>query len=248
MKLFEILRPSIRTQQMRVNFDLDKLNNDLSDKIDNAELDDVGAYGSVKRHDRIPHEVSKTTHLPSNLQKDGYFQYVHAIQTHMKDNPFLPRIYDITIKRAKNGMTKPVYRIEKLHSYTDITLKSVIAVGSKCFSNFERVAETALNGLSILSTPDDKRTAVWRKLCSLVYHTAIGYGDRAIEEAGEINPKLDEACQIVHRLMASHNLINDMHFGNFMVRITSTGAQLVITDPLSDGGSSVVGSKHNYFD
>lgn len=236
MKLLEIMRPAIRTHQMKANFDLARLNQRADAISDDAS--DVGMYAAVKRNNRIPHEVSKVTHMPSSLQNDGYYQYVMAIQSHMKDNPFLPRIYVIDIKRASNGATKPSYRMEKLWPHTVLDAVALHAIGMKCFSNFGDLPKI-LDGLSMVSSDDDKKHAVWIKICQLVYHLVIN-GD--VGDAGDVNPQLLKAADLINAVLNKNaSFHNDMHFNNFMVRLTSTGPQLVITDPIGDGGHSIVG-------
>lgn len=236
MKLFEIMRPVIRTHQMKADFDLAKLNQRAEDM--SSDTDNVGMYASVKRNNKLPHEVTKVTHMPSALEKDGYYQYVMAIQSHMKDNPFLPRIHIIDIKRSAKGLTKPSYRMEKLWPYKVLDVDSLQAIGSKCFSNFGDLNKL-LNGLSILSSEDAKKDAVWKKICQLVYQLVT---HQELDNVGDINPQLLQAADIINMVIAKDSSFhNDMHYNNFMVRLTSTGPQLVITDPIGDGGSSIIG-------
>lgn len=230
MKLFELFRPTIHTRQMTADFDV----RGMSSK---TPSDEDGMYAKVTHPSHTPNEVKKTTHMPSELMYDGYFQFVQAIQREMLHNPFLPKVYTIDIKRAKNGQTRPSYRIERLHSYTELPAEAIAAIGRSCFPEFDEAMFDA--DPADVDVYIHRNHHMWGAICEAI-RKFTELDDT--ETFGEPTPHLATACRLVsgavRRLGRPFGL--DMHAGNFMVRITSTGPQLVITDPIDDMGRSIV--------
>lgn len=230
MKLSELFQPTINTRQMSLNFDV----RGLAKK---TPSDTDGMYAKVTHSTRIPNEVKKTTHLLSKLAYDGYFQFVQAIQSEMLHNPFLPKVYATDIKQAKNGQTRPSYRIEKLHKYTELPIEAIAAIGRLCFPEFDEAKFDV--DPSNIDAYVHRNHHMWEAICNAI-RLFTELGDTEI--FGKPDQHLAAACWLVRRTVRrlGKPFGIDMHAGNFMVRITSTGPQLVITDPIDDNGKSIV--------
>jgi hypothetical protein len=54
-----------------------------------------------------------------------------------------------------------------------------------------------------------------------------------IKKLHGINPQFAKALIIVRKLINKYKFYTDLHAGNVMIRLTSVGPQIVLTDPLA---------------
>lgn len=164
----------------------------------------AGVQGMAFKHPRSTNMIIKTARV-SNPETDSYVKFIKLALEH-QDNPFFPRIYDAVLRTLPNNEYELVVQMERLHKLSsrelaDITPQLFKRLGFKLEDIEEDMWE-------YLNDPD-----VWD---FLIKNTK--------------NPKLAEALSLL--LQADPTLRrHDLHFDNWMVRLTSVGPQLVIIDP-----------------
>jgi len=204
---------------------------------------DEGNFARVMPVKNNPHLIRKEEKRYTDPNKNAYFQYVWTLKKHMASNPFVPRIYVAKEESdPKNpALKKFTYIMEKLiHPYeaasktegnSQFSHEALMGLGDRLIKNFdERLAQRLKRSQR---TPQQiEPLELWQFI--------IGFIERAIENDayGELaDEQLIEACQIV--LGAQYYTRksggvggNDLHSDNIMVRLTSVGPQIVITDPI----------------
>lgn len=195
-----------------------------------------GAVAKVYPHETDPHMVVKKekSHKSSrelgrfgiHSRNDAFAYYIDAAAPYMKSNPYLPRVYIKNTRKSKNGIISYTYVIERLADRFDsstVTPEMVDAMADKIlvdpyFVNMEN------------------KHGKWSKLVEII--------ERAIEQQNYSKIKdeqLIEAGNIIHEAIKKYKtdwpqndarIRVDLHAGNFMIRMTPVGPQLVITDPL----------------
>jgi hypothetical protein len=195
-----------------------------------------GAVAKVYPHETDPHMVVKKekSHKDQrslerygiHSRNDAFAYYVDAAAPYMQSNPYLPRVYIKNSRKSKNGIVSYTYVVERLVDRYDsntVTPEMVDAMANK-----------------ILVDPYfihmENKHGKWSRLVEII--------EKAIEQQNYKNIKdelLIEAGNIVHEAIRKYKndwpqsdarVRIDLHAGNFMIRMTSVGPQLVITDPL----------------
>lgn len=211
---------------MSAGFDMAKLKKQKDDIPDDYK--DVGSYAKGKQNPTDPHMYRKTSHMPSDLGVDAYHNYIMDVAHKMAENPYLPRIYNITIRTDKNGDSRPSYDMEKLHDPKSVDMDSIIAMGDRMFKRFDPP-----DG-ELMHDSDD------------VMEYISAHIDEAFDSGDYRNIKdksLIDAIDLIRDVKKKGKFYGDMHPGNFLIRITSKGPQLVLIDPLHDSGKSVKGAR-----
>lgn len=167
------------------------------------------------------------TNKPNTVRKiygidsfdDPYHQFIKMIEQH-QDNPFFPRIY-----RHHVYKNKPLQ-----HSHLNDYLMTGVVMMEKLYPLYKGPldADTIISmfenlGLKI-NTPDDLYSMfTQRTMIQRVINTTTS----------------DTFAEALRILISSGRKAYDLHSGNWMVRLTSVGPQLVILDPVygSDANS-----------
>ena len=183
-----------------------------------------GAYAAGIEDPTDPSMYRKKSRMPSLLEKDAYYQFIKAAQPYVDYNPFLPRVYKIIVKKDPRGFLKPEYHMEKLTPYNEAW----------------RMYDQDGNSLNkILKRKLFTKEAVGGDVPRLLANSLEFpfQADTYIKD-----PKLIQALDLIRTVKETNsNFMYDLHEGNMMFRIGTTGPQLVITDPLADKGASIVG-------
>lgn len=192
--------------------------------------DGPGWYSGGQTNPRDPHEFVKKPHLTTLMDEDAYYTYIMKIrdlkQQEGYHNPFFPQVYNIDITQDSKGNQRPRYRIEKLQKGEDFSFEALLGLYERLFNDEfdQRNLETS-----------NKSYAVWREIARQV--------NRAVEQSNYTNIKndqLEEALRLISKIIDEHSHWNvDLHLNNIRVRGSSTGPQLVLMDPISDGGYSI---------
>jgi hypothetical protein len=222
MKLFELISTQTKTITSKSPFDIEKMER-FRDK--RAYEPDSGAYGYGETDKKDPHTFNKKTFVPSNLENDGYFQYVKAIEPYMADNPCFPRVYVVKLTKDSNGKVLPQYKMESLTDGSGFSLESLLSMARRIYPDFD-----------IDNTTDNKFASLYvrRKLARFMLENIKRNDFSGIEDRN-----VKGALMLISRILKKNNkLILDLHSGNIMIRGTSTGPQLVITDPIAEGTAS----------
>lgn len=196
--------------------------------------DGPGWYSGGQTNPRDPHEFVKKPHLTTLMDEDAYYTYIREIRDLKREgyhNPFFPQVYNIDITQDPKGNQRPRYRIEKLQKGEDYSFEALIGLYERLFN--DEFDQRNLEGTT------NKSYAVWREIARQV--------DRAVEQSNYKNirdDELREALMLISKIIDEHNHWNvDLHVNNIRVRGSSIGPQLVLMDPISDGGYSIPGPK-----
>lgn len=189
-----------------------------------------GAYASAIEHDHHPSEVIKISNKIADLDNDGYFKFVSAItkNNRLQNNPYLPKIYKIKIYTTEPSIKENtgyfyVIHMEKLFSLHDLGNKEIEMLTDKMF-------------FTVSSKIDKEHGDSSSKRAIFVQTIDDAIKNISNHNAGTVNikdPLLKQAILIIKKILKNRNFGNDIHGRNIMIRRTSVGPQLVITDPLS---------------
>jgi hypothetical protein len=194
----------------------------FSDERAKSKNQSAGWYSAVKDVKSDPHLVRKQTLRPTHLEYDAYLTYINIVKDYAKENPFFPRVYGVTIQTDKNGDKRPSYTLEKLHRLDEADPEVVKGMAEKLFVPGSRPL------LKILRFRNPGERLVEEIEQTL---TSGQMGDIA-------DPNLRDALLLIRMIAQKYKYGYDLHWDNAMVRYTPHGPQLVITDPLGDGGWS----------
>ena len=230
MRLFELIQTKTTQKDVDASFDMHNrgklaANYGVKDGEDPWNSDN-GTYAHGKENPRDPHQFRKKNYLPAELENDAYYQYIKAAEPYMGENPYFPRVYNITIKTDNNGRELPSYDIEKLHKANDLPVETLISIGKNIFNRFD-----------VQDKPEDLFPSQIAATLAHKIETALMSNNMSnIKDDNLIN-----ACYIIMDVRDSNEHF-DYDFGpkNIMFRGTPHGPQLVITDPLFDNEHSIV--------
>lgn len=194
-------------------------------------LGSPGAYGAAYEHKKRPGTVLKVGKFYDSPFEDGYLSFVQSIlkANRSASNPYLPRIYSVKIYRAKPVKAKDgemytpmggqyVIEMERLHKLDELSKEELIAIAERIFPQW------------------DEQGNEHHQLSALL--RAIGRAAQGKPELKQIKDRqLVRALALIHNIEKRKRNISDiemdMHGGNYMVRRTPVGPQLVIIDPLA---------------
>lgn len=215
MKLFELISTQTKTTNRTSDFDVEKM---LVFRDENTASPTSGAYayGSVNKKD--PHIFNKKTYIPTNLDSDGYYQYVRAIEKHIGSNPYFPRIYVIKLQKDPKGNIIPNYDIETLSNGDDFSFDSILSMAKRMYKDFPTMSEE-----------QDGIIGIRRKLARYMLENVRKNDFSAIRD-NNLKGALMLIASVINK---NDNLECDLHKDNIMFRGTPNGPQLVITDPIS---------------
>lgn len=181
-----------------------------------------------------PHEIYKSTiksfkhdpdtKSPADDTIDAYYDWVKAIAPYAKSNPYLPRVYVVNDNADETGNIKPQYHMEKLFDFRKAPTSMLYAIIYKESPTPEQ-AEVAINKIKQKIqhgkiTPEEGKFQLWYDICN---HIKINSRN---------DPLIQEVLDIIAQLVRKKGYKKDMHSGNFMIRRTSIGPQIVVTDPV----------------
>lgn len=181
----------------------------------------------ANRLNRHPKQLGKgvqgiafDTNKPNTIRKvygldsfdDPYYQFIKTIEQH-QDNPFFPRIYRHHVYKNKRLSQS---RISDYKMTGIVMMEKLQPLYGGRIDNDTIVAMFGNLGIKI-ETPDDLHPMFDSR--------------NSIQQAinTTTNDKFAEALQI---LLSSGRRMFDLHAGNWMIRLTSVGPQVVILDPV----------------
>lgn len=219
------IRNTIENGQKHINkgmklYELVKRRKKLSLKLPNLkhiEKIGQGAEASVFST-KSPNSIIKV--IPLKNLDSSYLEFIDAIMDH-QDNPYFPKIHKAVVHNTLKGPVL-ILSMEKLHKLNDPKLQdSIKHLFSSIFGISPEQWEESLYSFhkGHLSFSD------------LGHLAMIGGYDSVKDMLTQTkDPKLIEAYQILAPLIAKYG--DDLHNDNIMVRLTGTGPQLVLVDPL----------------
>ena len=191
-----------------------------------------GTQASVKDHPHDPHLVKKhnVKAYPDDNGKltDGFNSFVNYLIEHdLMDNVHFPKVYDIKEIVDKNGRKIYTYDMEKLVKSEDLSREELEAFCERTF-----IPETVIEFLDDAATAPTRgdhepyRLRLLDKFTN-VFDSALNYGNVADLQ----DESLKFAFEIIHQIATHLQKNSDLHHSNYMWRRSSTGVQIVITDP-----------------
>lgn len=236
MKLLELVEPKLSHHEVKVgpnkfnkalrNMGADNPYDRSSDNPPKAKNPNVtvlggGAYASAIQP-ASSHEVMKISRGTYDLDNDPYYQYITKLIKSglMFENPFFPRVYKL--KTYQNNSKKMAQTDGKKFFYiVELERLDPLIKSSKeeLLHFYEMISPYSIHpSVEAMDQKDiyDRMTSVLQKML---------LSPRTIKDE-----RLRQAVDFIVGLKTGHR---DLHNENAMVRRTSVGPQLVLTDPLA---------------
>ena len=229
MKLFEVLSPPKPLRADAASYVPDAFRRATTKHKGNLGYLGRGAFAQVYSHKNRPASAFK---VGIGDGDNTYLKYIERASQNerWKSNPYLPRVHSQKNYKDPGGGASYVVEIEKLEPFMDLEQEEVEAIIDRAFH----------------SLPKDKYSDLPRQydVVEALQRAAAGYSD-AIKNIKD--KKLLQALAIIGNIGKSLYSVGkktgpyarenarmhlDIHTSNVMIRRTSVGAQLVITDPL----------------
>lgn len=235
--------------KLREIFDTEFRNTALPDaqtpsKFKDTKLLGAGYYSTAHQPRNNPYDVHKASrrsfnYAPTGRQQqdndlDPYYDWVIAIAPYAKSNPYLPRVYVVDKHEDKNKVLKPEYHMEKLLDYEQAQLSVLCNLLYNESTDYDaevayvdQIKQTIRARYSNVSyvpaTVSNRLIAreIWPRIIRYITHNV------------RKDPQIQQVIDIIDRLIVDRGYREDMHQGNFMIRMTSIGPHIVFTDPLS---------------
>jgi hypothetical protein len=231
MKIFEIIEPEDKITPVNTKWDIDRLERNRDKLI--ISKPEAGA-DSLGYKTKDPFLYGKKSHVPVNLEADGFYQYVQSIKPIIKENPYAPRIYVTNILVDKNGMGRPKYTMEKLTSGQSLSKEIIHAMGTRTFQSEDWYKATG-ESISIEQLTSED---LWKILCKTIEIYLNSYPAKPSTLSTlypiAIDDKLKELLHIIKMVVIKNEyiIIDYIHANNVMARGYGSGFQVVLTDPL----------------
>ena len=213
-----------------------------------------GFYSTVYPHPKDPFLVIKQEDNFTDPETNGYNQWVRTIANRMQKNIFLPRVYIAKSETAPDGVKKRYkYVIEKLFHPQSVAsqlgkvdVRLIRFMGHRLIKNFEELLKKQQELKKSSAANKVERAKITRRGITKndVWNLIIRTINDALKTGNfdQLNDyRLIDACKLVLGAKSwipkpsgqSGETGIDVHPYNAMVRFTSKGPQIVITDPLS---------------
>jgi hypothetical protein len=214
-----------------------------------------GAFGYVVDTPNDPGTVTKTafdddagsqySKFKDNQVVDAYYIWVKlcARNNQMAQNPFLPRVYVVDEREDENGQRIPRYQMEKLYPpniemiNSDMLMSIAEQVGVPQNEIDKKLSDPFLLGWLATKEKDEYEIQKDKEFKKILWNLIIK--TVSYEYFDKNNKELNQAYTMVNYITSSwrtrfeSEIWEDMHSGNFMIRITNVGPQLVFTDPIA---------------
>jgi hypothetical protein len=226
MRLSEIIDPEIKDAEGPSLLNSGNPNEYWKNKLQLGKRLGTGYFAAAWTHASDPGVIIKIEKNPSTPKYNSYYRYIENVKTQMASNPFLPRVYDIE-KINYAALTQHVYVIERLH-HADSLLDRGLLTRDHIMGMIDRYL--ILNKDSRYEVEDMESEELWEWFSNKIADISK-YGNGSVRTPTK-DTKLTQACDMVNDLTHSGSFV-DIHEDNIMLRLTSVGPQVVITDPLS---------------
>lgn len=172
----------------------------------------AGAYSTVYQHPTKKTRVMKVGKPDDLLTEDGYYAFVKRVVQLHKRNPFLPRVH--SIKVFKRALRNDAFNRSHEYYYV-VELEKLVK-----FKKIKRKDRNSWYIHNIGSISGDRKE--WDEL-SLYTHPRPSIRNKALKQANKVIKRISKGGKFFH----------DVHNGNFMWRIRSTGTHVVFVDPIA---------------
>lgn len=194
----------------------------LGQKLNKTATADANAYP----HKTSPNTVVKIARV-KNPKQDGHVNLVNIALAN-DGNPFFPKIYKALLYKGPNE-NRLYVEMERLHELNDHKLRHTLPFILKSLG----VSDRWLKRVEDDFYKDNPHRLISKAIETVVVGDMKDY-DRVFSD--DINPKFKTAIAELNDYANVKGVGVDLHSGNFMFRLTSTGPQLVIMDPFHDFG------------
>lgn len=182
----------------------------------------VTAYAVAKKDK--PHEVKRLTFYSSGPNTDPYLQFLKQVIAH-QSNPYFPRIYTVKLFTTQDARHMYYIEMEKLFPFERLNWAQWSSIFRKSFGKSIREVEK-----------NDKivdKFDVANVFVTILQRYLRGEKDRIPPIMDEhFRQALDILEDVYLKFSRGGNRVSfDLHEWNVMYRLTSYGAQPVITDP-----------------
>jgi hypothetical protein len=177
-----------------------------------------------------------------DVKKESTYKYLKEITKEFNSgNPYFPKIYSVRFYVSEMSYGKlsldttnqqifGVVKMERLTPVDEIDTESLQGAIQNLGFSFVDFTNTSIRN-SPAASISDFGYKVDNFLNKISSYLKRGNSD-FIKEIHNFNPKFAKALIIIRKLIKKYNFRPDLHTGNIMVRLTSVGPQIVITDPL----------------
>lgn len=242
MRIHEITEGLVqpeRTTSTPLNqpYDLGQLTRDSNKRVGQGWY----SYGTPNER---PEEYNVATRMPSRVHLDAKYLWISTIEPYMGDNPYLPVYYNIKQHPDSLGRVRLEYQMKRYYDLRDIQLR-YLELSDDFDSNDKRLVKQLT--LMVRQALDDPEINFYTDNPGRVFVDFVRTCENMARGSEPItgNPEFVQAIKLIKNLLDTHpKLDNDMHTGNIMLDITPYGLVPVFTDPISDGGKSII-SPHN---
>jgi hypothetical protein len=174
-----------------------------------------GRFATAHSIQKDIRSVVKIAAVYPDLEDDGYYGYLKEI-IKMQDNPYVPQILEIVEVTSKDQNVNPylIVNLEQLHDFDSCSKNNIEFILTKM--------------LGYVPTETNKQINSYK-------NRIIDIIDNYCETGKDKNFKIidEQLLEVLNAIYDIHSYYSvDIHSGNIMVRKTSYGPQLVITDPL----------------
>jgi hypothetical protein len=170
-----------------------------------------GTQGKAYLHPSRPNSIIKTADV-EDPETDSYVDFIKLSMKH-QNNPFFPKIYNAKIVANKDNIQYPytlIVNMEKLQPLRD-----------------SKVSDVAKEMLERLGFPHHVAQIPDR---DHLFYYMNSSSNRAELANNTKNPQFKEALELLEPYIKYFH--HDLHADNLMVRLTGSGPQIVIIDPL----------------
>ena len=190
----------------------------------------LGKGWQARAYQTDPGTVTKSVRFAH--PSDGHIQFLVTASKH-QDNPFFPRIYEMRTHKTNEPELNILHvEMEKLHPLTQENFREAATM---LFKNVG--AEISDKAVSMMrddpkatrsSLPDETKIVYDAHYFDNFLHLPYTKQQKILSKVK--NDKFVEFVEIMKDMIKDQP--TDFHSGNFMVRLTSHGPQLVLVDPL----------------
>lgn len=177
-----------------------------------------------------------------DLKNDAYFKYVQLLAKNNRfiKNSYFPKIYDVQVRTYKEeGIEETYYTyavdMERLYDWSTLRDEEALMLGKRMFYNYEKLSKHFLEKASEYNDiVPQYRIALLEFIRHAVFDIWGEYPKDVTDQRTTIkDTDLKKAVMLLKSLKAKEGVGFDIHSGNIMIRRTSTGPQLVFTDPVA---------------
>jgi len=180
----------------------------------NVEILGQGVEAVVYKTKDSPNVIKALgTHL-KDVNEIPFVKYILMSLKYSNENPYFPKVYDIKKYETSSGTSFPIiytFKMEPLVHLDKLSDKEMLVLWNKTFTEHRDIPPS---------------TKSFSKRLETAYY-ASNYGKDVVKEEN-----LSKVLKLISKARHITNSQTDIHDQNIMVRRTSQGPQLVITDPL----------------